>query len=336
MSELLQDFNNAQLALGFSTPRTQVAADISIAARNLLTSPCLADQDAARHITSDFEERDLMALRNSPLKAFGAPIAEEGVLGWIQDADAQDAHTFMSWLDLRTSQLQQRLDYDRPELDGLAEQYMDILIQANLYPRYALTALRRSFKTIRPQAVGTFEAQGVLGYFDGETIGIANIYDDRVIMKGVGMTLRNVNFHERDHSLGELPHLLDETVASHHTAVALATAEGAAGEPAILDPHHRQSPIGVEYYALERRLIADITAYTRLTPDTFAEARLEGEGSPAYEKVATEMIGTYDSFARARGAFCQLLCDYANAPTRAKKQTILWSAYDIVNPPLAI
>lgn len=334
MSELLQD--DAQLSLGFSPLRERTRADISIAANNLLSSTCLADKDAVRHISRQFAAQDLIALQSSQLNHFSTPIATTGVLAWLKDAAPEDADEFTAWIDGRTSQLQQQLERDQPALHESAEEYMGHLIKADLYPREALSAIRSSFTIFALRAINSLDPQCARGYFDDQYIGLANLYQQPDTMQGIGITLREVHFHERDHSLGDLPLLINEVVASHNTAVALAIAAGEAGEPEILDPRHRTSALGNEYYPLERRVFADIAAYAGLTPDMIAKARLGSKGSAIYDKVAHELITSYDDIVGTRGAFNHLLRDYTNAPSRHHKQQLLWTAYDALHPPLAI
>ena len=336
MSELIQEFNDAQILLGFSPPRQRTLADISIAAKNLLASSHPADRDAVSHIKREFATRDLAPLRHSSLKQFSSHIAEKGILEWIQDVPPEHADSFMIWLRDRTEQLQRRLEHDKPQLDKLSEDYMNNLIKANIYPHDALSALCRSIKEIPLQALSTLESQGMLGYFDGERIGIADIYDDATTMRDIGLTLRLVSFHERDHTLGDLPLLINEVLASHHTAVAAAMAVKEEANPDTFDPDQRASRIGSEYYTHERHVFAEILSYTTLTPDILAKARLEGEGSSAYAETASELTSAFDNLAENKGAFHRLLHDYATATHFAQKQKILWDAYDILNPPLAI
>ena len=256
-------------------PRTSIrknAHKLRKSVATLLSSPSEEYSDVVQSINHNFNTKDRHAYESHESDA--QPVGNMSVLEWLAGASDKDLVAFAKWNVERHQQLTTLLEAYQDELIDAAIEKTEHLIDLDLFPKKALRAVRRAASIYSPfKAMDSFESGAIhaVGYFDTNTIRLANLYTSGEDRYPETQQLEQTTFHELLHASGHIEEqgfhfhdtpvsgrIWEEAFISHSVGVAF-TPEHIAPLPDIYDPAERPGNT-VFSYSDERRTIGFLSS----------------------------------------------------------------------------
>lgn len=259
-------------------------------------------------INTCFETNDQAAFRED----LGSSIETPGdLLGWMEGAPAEHVRTYATWNIERTEMLHSSLMRSQDRLNDHALRATQALIDAEVFPKRALTAvemaLYRSYPTIK--AIDTFQQglnDNLHGFCSADALGIANLYSDRTRRTVITPLLKEVYFHEVLHGAGitknqgfmdlrqpesaKRSRFLEEAFVGHLGMTALQPDF----DPYDFAPQNE----GSTAYTYERKLLAKLTESQRgLDAASIGHAFFTDPGSPERNRLERKLDSFFARYA---------------------------------------
>lgn len=290
------------------------------------------EQPAATYIDNAFNAYDYEAAKATLNHKLYVPIGHaamrSSISGWAKQAYMGDIIKYLEWNHERADILNNSLDRDKKEFHDVVVDGFNSLINLNYFPLHSLWEAQDAYRRTRVFQLdaiqsGLHRAVGIY-YSHTDTIQIANLYENKLAMSGIGNSIGRTVLHEYIHASGKYGgfelhdtsqpqswRAIDEGFTEHSTVIAL---DRSSPEPGTVDPSKRRNDTHkITSYHPERKLVQRVLEATNTPANELADIYYSPRNIPQTDRRKRDLLRKIGQKCGGEDVFIKHMLAYENA-----------------------